>query len=195
MATTGILFVISAPSGAGKTTVARMVLDRIGAQHPITRIVTTTTRPTRPGERDGIDYNFLSKDEFLAKKNKGFFLETNLYDGHWYGSPASIVTDLPQGKSLLIVTDRNGARTLKKIIPSAVLIWIDVPDAATVAQRLGNRETQASATLQRRITIASAEMEEERHEKLFDHHVMNETLEKAVADVASIIKKSYISPR
>lgn len=195
MATTGILFVISAPSGAGKTTVARMVLDRIDTQYPITRIVTTTTRPTRPGEHDGIDYNFLSKDDFLAKKNKGFFLETNLYDGHWYGSPASIVTDLSKGKSFLIVTDRNGARTLKKLIPSAVLIWIDVPDTATVAQRLGKRETQASATLQRRIVIASTEMEEERREKLFDHHVMNETLEKAVADVANIIKKAYNSPR
>ncbi len=184
----GKLFILSAPTGGGKTTVATNVLDIIGQKYPFSRVITYTTRPQRPGEQNGIDYHFVTEADFLKKKAEDFFLETNHYDGKWYGSPRSIIDDLKKGKSFLAITDRNGARAWKRNIHEAVLIWLDVTDAAIIAQRLHKRG-DPEETIKRRIAIAAQEIAEEKQKHFFDHHVMNEDLQKAVEDVVEIISE------
>ncbi len=184
----GKLFILSAPTGGGKTTVATNVLHTVGQKHPFSRVITYTTRPQRPGEQNGVDYHFVTEADFLEKKDENFFLETNQYDGKWYGSPRSIIDDLKQGKSFLAITDRNGARAWKRNIPEAVLIWLDVSDVAIIAQRLHKRG-DPEETIKRRIVIAAQEIAEEKQEHFFDHHVMNEDLATAVRKVADIICK------
>jgi guanylate kinase len=182
----GILFILSAPTGGGKTTIAANVLQFIGEHYPFSRVITYTTRPMRPNEKNGIDYHFVSEEDFLRKKAADFFLETNNYDGKWYGSPRSICTDLEKGKSFLAVTDRNGAKAWKKNIPDAVLIWLDVPTATVIADRLRHRG-DPEEIVKRRAAIAAQEIEQERAEQLFDHHVMNDALESATSNVIKII--------
>jgi guanylate kinase len=182
----GKLFILSAPTGGGKTTVATNVLHIVGTTHPFSRVITYTTRLQRPGEQNGIDYHFVTETDFLKKKAENFFLETNQYDNKWYGSPRSIIEDLKQGKSFLAITDRNGARAWKRNIPEAVLIWLDVPNVAIIAQRLHKRG-DSEAVIKRRTAIAAQEIAEEKQEHFFDHHVMNEDLQKAIEDVVKIV--------
>jgi guanylate kinase len=183
----GILCVLSAPTGGGKTTVAAQVLENVGRLHPFSRVITYTTRPMRPTEKNGVDYHFVTEQEFLKKKAENFFLETNNYDGKWYGSPRSLCKEMAEGKSFLVITDRNGARSWKHAIPEAVLIWLTVPDASIIAQRLHQRGTDSEETIQRRIAIASHEIAEENKEHLFTYHVMNDNLATAVRNVTDII--------
>lgn len=184
----GKLFILSAPTGGGKTTVATNVLHIVGTKYPFSRVITYTTRAQRPGEQNGVDYHFVTEADFLKKKAEDFFLETNQYDGKWYGSPRSIIQDLKQGKSFLAITDRNGARAWKRNIPEAVLIWLDVPDVTIIAQRLHKRG-DPEETIKRRAAIAAKEIAEEKQEHFFDHHVMNKDLQKAIEDVVKIVSE------
>jgi guanylate kinase len=184
---TGKLFVISAPTGGGKTTVARRVLQQIGNLMPISKVITYTTRQPRSNELPDIDYHFVTAKEFLAKKEQGFFLETTTYDTAWYGSPASIKTDLAKGKSFIMVTDRPGACVLKTLVPEAVLIWITVPSPAVIAQRLEQRGTESAEQLKRRLALATQEITIEREEPIFAYHVVNDNLETTANEVIAII--------
>jgi len=184
----GFLFVISAPTGAGKSTIAKSVLQLLGPSLPISRVITYTTRPARAKEHNGVDYHFLTPTEFEQKKQDTFFLETTTYDGNWYGSPRSICDDLQTGASFLIITDRAGAKSLKALLPDIVLIWIDVPDANAIKQRLSTRDRDGQQDLQRRVDIAIHEMRQEQRETIFDYHVMNGNLNRAIDDVATIIR-------
>jgi guanylate kinase len=184
----GKLFILSAPTGGGKTTVATNVLHIVGTKYPFSRVITYTTRLQRAGEQNGTDYHFVTEADFLKKKAEDFFLETNQYDGKWYGSPRSIIDDLKKGKSFLAITDRNGARAWKRNSPEAVLIWLDVSDVAIITQRLHKRG-DPEETIKRRIAIAAQEIAEEKQEHFFDHHVMNEDLATAVRKVTDIICK------
>jgi guanylate kinase len=183
----GVLFILSAPTGGGKTTIATNVLGIVGKQYPFSRVITYTTRPMRPGEKNGIDYHFVTEKDFLEKKEANFFLETNNYDGKWYGSPRSVCTGLEQGKSFIAVTDRNGAHAWKKNIPDAVLIWLTVPDAAIIAQRLRKRGTDSEEVIQRRIKLAAQEIAEEQKERFFSHHVMNDDLQRTINTTVRIV--------
>jgi guanylate kinase len=184
---TGKLFVVSAPTGGGKTTVVRRVLQHISSLMPISKVITYTTRQPRSNETPGIDYHFLTGKEFLAKKEQDFFLETTTYDNAWYGSPASIKVDLARGKSFIMVTDRPGACLLKTLIPEAILVWITVSSPAIIAQRLEQRGTESVEQQQRRLAIATHEIEIEREEPIFDYHVVNDDLGTAVNEVITII--------
>ena len=119
------------------------------------------------GEVNGLDYNFLSIDEFKCRINQGFFLETTEYAGNFYGSPASIINDLEHGISYLMITDRPGALVIKKLVPSAVLIWLVVPDLQTLRQRLENRGTDSPEVIARRLALAEQEMSQEEKEPAF----------------------------
>ena len=183
----GRLFVLSAPTGAGKTTIAKAVLAKIGAQLPISKVITYTTRPPRPQEINGKDYHFVAINDFLSQKNAGFFLETTVYDKHWYGSPKSILSELSTGKSFLIVTDLPGAHTIKAKAPETILIWLDVPNKKTLIERLTNRGGTDQQALQQRIDLAQQEMAQEKKDRFFAHHVMNETIDDAAHTVTNII--------
>ena len=99
----GKVFVISAPSGTGKTTLVKETINRLNNQYDISKVITYTTRNLRTGEINGKDYHFISHDDFLQKEKDGFFLEITKYDNQKYGSPASILTDIQLGKSFIIM--------------------------------------------------------------------------------------------
>ena len=101
----GKLFVVSGPSGVGKTTIVRQAIERLSKDYDIERIVTYTSRPPREGEEPGQDYIFISSDEFKQKQQDRFFLETNEYENHSYGSPMPSTQDMELGKSFIMILD------------------------------------------------------------------------------------------
>ena len=183
----GKLFVISAPTGAGKTTIINQALQQLPPSS-FTRVVTWTTRPPRPGEQQDVDYHFLSEKEFIQKEAVGFFLETSCYADNRYGSPMTTIDQIKQGISFFLITDRAGALGIKKIYPPAILIWIDVPSEQDLYNRLQNRNGSAKE-IEKRFKIAKQEREIEQKEQKFDYHLMNDKLEQAVNDFVWIIKK------
>ncbi len=184
---TGRLFVISASSGAGKTSLVTQALKQLKKDHDISRVVTYTTREPRPNEVNGTDYHFISSEDFNKKNYEDFFLETSeMYDSS-YGSPASINTELKRGKSLIIITDRSGARALAKEVPSSILIWITVPDFDTLKQRMKSRGTEDAKQTEKRLKLAQQEMDEEQKQPLFQYHLVNDEFDRALAELMLII--------
>jgi guanylate kinase len=183
----GKLFVISAPSGAGKTTIVNLALDQLQETHNIERVITCTSRKPRGGEIDKQDYNFLSREEFEQKLNDGFFIEHAIYANNYYGSPISILDDMKKGKSFFSVIDLAGAKQVSTKVPQAIFIWISPPNMETLAKRLKNRGTETDEQIERRLNAAIKEMEEEKALKLFQHHIINNKLEVAVEELVTII--------
>ena len=189
----GRLFIVAAPSGAGKTSVVTNVISKLKQTIPIERVITLTTRPQRPGEVDGVDYYFLSKEEFLRRKDEGFFLETTKYNDHYYGSPISMIQDMQNGKSFIIITDTTGANNFKKnIMPNVVTIWITISDIQELRRRLENRKTDSPEMVEKRLEIARHEIEREAKEKSFNYHVQNNNLDNAVNEIIKIIKQNLV---
>ena len=182
----GKLFVISASSGAGKTSLVNNAIKRLAPDIDIKRVVTYTTRAPRPHEVHGQDYYFISHDEFNKKLKEGFFLESSTYDGHQYGSP-QVQYDLLQGTSLLLITDRAGAKEVHRQIGQAVLIWILAPDVETLKQRMISRETETHTQIERRLKIAIQEMEEENKQHFFEYHLVNDDFERSLEELILII--------
>ena len=184
----GKLFIISSPTGGGKTTIVTAVLNRLQGEIPIRRIVTSTTRQPRCNEINEVDYNFITKDEFIKQSKAGKFLETNEFAGEFYGSPISIIADLKAGKTLIIITDRLGAESLQLLIPESVLIWITVSDIKLIKERLRKRDELSKTKTEHRGQIAQKEFEQEKMEHFFKYHVLNDVLEDAIQQTISIIK-------
>jgi len=174
--------VVSAPSGAGKTTIAHEMLRRIPE---LEFSVSATTRPRREGEVDGRDYFFLSKEEFRRRVSRGEFTEWEEIYGEYYGTlNAEIERAQRAGRRLLFDIDVNGALSIKKRYPSALLIFIAPPSVETLLHRLRARHTEDEATLARRMARVPMEM---RKGDLFDVRVVNDSLERAVSEVQKII--------
>lgn len=189
----GRLFIISAPTGGGKTTIAKRAFQFLTGKVPLEKVVTYTTRRPRLHEKDGIDYHFISKEDFTTKMDQGFFLETTSYDTNCYGCPRDILNDVAQGKSFILVTDRNGAKTIKKIYPPAVLVWFDVPSLDVLSERLQRRGRETGVELQRRLAIAAQEINAEEREALFDYHFLNDDLIAATTQLVQLIELSLAS--
>ncbi len=190
----GKLFIISAPSGGGKTTLAHEVRRRMaGTELAVERVVTTTTRPSRPNERDGVDYHFLSDAEFAKQKEAGGFLETTTYHDYSYGSPASIVDQMKTGRSFLMATDRPGAKEIAGKVAGVVTIWLTVPSVDVLRPRLERRGAQSVEQIEGRLELARKEMAEEAEEKLFQFTVVNDDFDTAVEEVMTIIKLEFVS--
>jgi guanylate kinase len=178
----GTLFILSAPSGAGKTTLAKALVDALPA---VAISVSHTTRPKRPGERDGIDYIFVSDAGFLASVEAGEFLEHAQVFGNRYGtSRAAVERLLQQGKDVILDIDWQGARAVKKAMPQAKSIFILPPSRDALAQRLAGRGQDSTAVIERRMRAAISEME---HYKEFDYQVVNDDFAAALADLKAII--------
>jgi guanylate kinase len=178
----GTLFILSAPSGAGKTTLAKALVD---ASPDVAISVSHTTRPKRPGERDGIDYIFVSDAEFLASVEAGEFLEHAQVFGNRYGTSRTAVERLlQQGKDVILDIDWQGARAVKKAMPQAKSIFILPPSRDALAQRLAGRGQDSTAVIERRMRAAISEME---HCKEFDYQVVNDDFAAALADLKAII--------
>jgi len=180
------LFVISAPSGCGKTTIVKAILDR----HPEFRFsVSATTRRKRDEEIDGRDYFFLSTVDFQRRIDAGEFAEWEGFFGNRYGTLKSQIQDaLVTGMSMIFDIDVKGGLSIKRLYPrDAVTIFIEPPSLEILRQRLSRRGTETPQQFQ--IRLARVEMEL-REGKSFTYHVVNDILEKAIADVDAIIEDS-----
>ncbi len=178
----GIVFVVSAPAGTGKTTlVKKLVLEFPDA---LVHGITCTTREKRAVESHGEDYHFVSKEEFLEKKEKGEFLEdANIY-GYSYGTlRKTVVENQQKGKHVILVIDTQGAMQIKKVMP-AVFIFISPPSLEIQKMRLQERKTETLDDLTKRLTLAKQEitLAEE-----YDYHIINDKLDVAYDVLRSII--------
>jgi guanylate kinase len=189
----GRLFIISAPSGAGKTTLTNALLDDMRPAYALERVITYTTKSPRPGEVHGKDYYFVSVAEFEQKIQEGFFIEWSGAYGNYYGSPSSILDSLAQGTSFIMILDRAGARALQGKIADAVLIWIRIDRIDILHERLIKRGQDSEAQIVRRLALAQQEVEEEAQNRLFQHHIINDIFEVAVENIKNIIKESGVA--
>lgn len=189
----GKLFVISGPSGVGKTTLASVMFAKLGRTHNLSRVITYTTKSPRVGEQNGVDYHFISVLEFESKLASGFFIEYSKAYGHYYGSPKSIITELGFGKSFLLVVDKLGAQSIKRQYQPAVLIWLTPPSIAELAKRLGNRATDSVVEIEKRLLIARDELATSAEKTQFDYIIENNELAKSISNLLLILKAEISS--
>lgn len=190
----GTLFVVSAPTGGGKSTVVTQALQGLEKKFPISRIVTYTTRPSRPGENPGVDYHFVSKELFKKLQSENKFAEITQYNNNFYGSPRDFLLQLDEGKSFIAITDRAGVVFYKNLCPDAILIWIAPPSLEVLQQRLKLRGSETAASLQQRLALAEKELALEQASPLCSHHIINDQLPSAVNQLVEIVE-SYLGER
>lgn len=178
----GRLFILSAPSGTGKTTVSNHVLRKVPR---IVRSISATTRPPRRGERDGRDYRFVSREAFLRMRAKGEFLEWAEVHGQLYGTPRRALREAARaGNDLLLVIDVQGAAKIRRNGVASVGIFLLPPSWAVLRRRLERRATEQGVLLRRRLADARREIGERSR---YDYWVVNDSLADAVQEVAAII--------
>lgn len=186
------VFVISAPSGAGKTTVIKNFLSRHTNDFEVS--VSVTTRQPRPGEEDGKDYFFYTKERFLSGIRKGLFLEHAKVVGNYYGTLKSTVRSiLKRGKNVIMDVDVQGAANIKKALKNkAVTVFIMPPSFEELQHRLYNRKTDAPDVIERRLKLAKKEL---KARSKYDYIVINKDVAEAGAFLDCILKleqfKSY----
>lgn len=179
----GLLIVVSGPSGAGKDTICHKLIKE---NSNIWMSVSMTTRKPRPLEKEGVDYFFVSSEEFLNKIKDNTFLEYASYNDNYYGTPKDKVEEkLNEGKDVILVIDINGAINIKKIIPSALFIFIMPPDMETLKNRLIGRKTESKDKVVQRFITAYNEVN---NYKKYNYVVVNDKVEDAVNKVKSIIQ-------
>lgn len=179
----GRLFVISGPSGAGKSTVIRSLLAR---EPELVLSVSDTTRPARPGERRGIEYNFVSREDFFGKRDRGEYLESAEVYGHLYGTPRIPVEHhLANGRDVLLEIDIQGAAMVKRAMPEAVLVFIEPPSLDELSARLRGRGTEDPDSLSRRMRASYDEL---KAKGTYDHIVVNDDLGRATGDLVRILE-------
>jgi len=179
---TGKLFVISAPSGAGKTTLVKRI---VAARPDLKFSISYTTRQARPGEKNSVDYFFLDRDEFERMRNDGAFLEHAEVFGNFYGTGRQQVSDLcAAGQDVLLEIDWQGARQVMANDPNCTSIFILPPSTGELEQRLRGRATDSEEVIQRRLGEAVADIS---HWTEFDHAVINEDLDLAATELLAIL--------
>ena len=184
---TGQLVIVSAPSGAGKTTLVRLLLEKDAA---ISLSISTTTRAPRPGEQDGREYHFVSVPQFVERRERGEFLEWAEVHGNFYGtSQRWIGEQLQAGRDVLVEIDWQGAQQVREVFPEAIGVFILPPSMDILKQRLAGRGTDSAEVIARRIAAAQAEM---RHVDEFDYVIINDDLQKALAELVSVVGASRL---
>jgi guanylate kinase len=182
MARTGQLYVMSAPSGAGKTSLVKAMLK---ARPELAVSVSHTTRKPRPSEQDGREYHFVSKDEFRRLIAAGAFLEhADVFDNHYGTGRKEVAAQLAAGRSVLLEIDWQGARQVRKGMPGCISIFILPPSRAALEERLRSRKTDSDEVIARRLRDAATDMS---HCPEFDYAVVNDRFDEAVAELLSII--------
>ncbi len=185
----GKLIVFAAPSGTGKSTIAKAILE---AFPNISFSVSATTRPIREGEQNGREYYFISKSEFEEKLQRGEFIEYSKHFDNYYGTLKSVAErTLSSGKHLLLDLDVHGSMAVKKLYgPRALLIFIKPPSLEVLRSRLMTRRTETPEAIQRRLERAEYEMS---FCNQFDAVVVNDSLQTAIDEVKSLISKFIYS--
>jgi len=185
---TGNLYVVAAPSGAGKTTLVRLLLER----EPAVRLsISWTTRGPRPGEVHGREYHFTTVDEFQAMISRQEFLEWAEVHGNFYGTSKKWIADrLAEGSDVLLEIDWQGAQQVRSLFPGAIGIFILPPSMEELTRRLTGRGTDAPEVIERRLAAARAEM---RHVGEFDYVIVNDQLEQALDDLCAVVRAARLS--
>ena len=189
-----LLVVLSGPSGVGKDAALAELKELDRRWH---FVVTATTRPQRPGERDGVDYIFLDTETFLAMKERDEFLECAQVYGQWYGVPRSqVLQGFQEGKDVILKIDVQGAETVRRLAPGALFIFMLPASFEELRQRLAGRMTESSPEMDLRLKTAGEEMKRAAE---FDYRVVNRDgdLARAVAEIDAIItaEKCRTDPR
>jgi len=187
----GKLFIVSAPSGAGKTTLVDEVLGRLRPNYSIDRLVTYTSRAKRDGEEDGKDFHFISSLEFEMKIKNGFFIEWSNEYGHYYGSPSNVKGDLYKGDSKILVIDRKGAKQVIEQLSDSILIWIYTKNAAILRQRLVARGLNTEEQIEARLKLAKVELEQEAKNPFYRHHILNDIFDNAANNLELIFLNEF----
>ncbi len=182
----GKLVVISGPSGVGKSTIVTQLLERTGVGFS----VSATTRQPRPGEIDGRDYKFVTKQQFQQMIANEQLLEWAEVFGQLYGTPAGPVKDaIEAGKNIVLDIDVQGAIQVHRVLPDATFVLISPPDEKTLASRLTSRATETPDSLARRLAKATDELNTATASGIYNENVINDDLEAAVAQVVNIVIK------
>ena len=176
------LLVLSSPSGGGKTTIARNLLQ---ARDDLGYSVSATTRPQRQGERDGVDYHFLTREEFLRRVEAGEFLEWATYGGNLYGTLREEIERIfARGRTAVLDVEIEGARQLRASYPNSLHLFVLPPSAEVLVERLVGRNSEAPGVLRERVTRAADELAAVAE---YDYAILNEDLVLAVSQVAAIL--------
>lgn len=186
----GNLFIVSSPSGGGKTTlIRRLIADPPGA--PLHFSVSHTTRPKRAGERNGREYHFVTAEAFRKMAARRAFLEHNLVHGRRYGtSRAEVLPLLERGEDVVLDIDVQGARDIRKAYPKAVFIFIVLPTLEELEIRLRLRGLDSEAEIRRRLRRARVEI---REAKRFQYVIVNDALERATSELQSIVRATRVT--
>jgi guanylate kinase len=183
----GTLFIVAAPSGAGKTTLVRKLLELDAA---VQLSVSYTTRTPRTGEQDGREYHFVDVAEFLAMRNRDEFVEWAEVHGNFYGTSRLWLADqIKAGRDVLLEIDWQGAQQVRKLFPEAVSIFILPPSLEELERRLRGRGTDSEDVIARRLTGAVGEM---RHVNEFDFAIINNNLDEALKDLAAAVRAARL---
>jgi guanylate kinase len=179
----GNLFIVAAPSGAGKTSLVRALLD---ADQAVKLSVSFTTRLPRVGEVEGRDYHFVSVDAFKAMRERGDFIESAEVHGNFYGTSRSwIAGKLDAGEDILLEIDWQGAAQVRSVLPAAIGIFILPPSMAALEERLRARAADSDEVISRRLAAAREEIA---HVAEFDYVIINERFDEAARDLVSIVR-------
>ncbi len=186
-ATTGTLYIVSAPSGAGKTSLVKALVD---AQPQVRVSVSHTTRAMRPGEVDGVNYHFVSREDFLARLERNEFLEHAEVFGNLYGTSQRWLEDtLAEGFDLILEIDWQGAQQVRRLMPQAKSIFILPPTQEALRQRLNNRGQDSDEIIDKRMREAVSEMS---HYVEYDYLVINDDFAHALIDLQSIFRSNQL---
>lgn len=185
--TTGKIVVISGPSGVGKSTICKRIVDEFKDRLYLS--ISATTRNRKTGEQDGVDYFFVSEEEFKKQFKAGNFLECAEVFGNFYGTPKDkVIQALGQGKIVLLEIDVKGAKAVKKLYPDAVLIFIMPPRQQELQQRILTRGRDEQTEVETRLAGANTEIEQ--GWLSYDFVIINDELESAVAETIQTIKNA-----
>ena len=185
----GKLFVITAPSGAGKTS----LIEALMRDDPSLKLsISYTTRAPRPGEKNAVDYHFVDDKTFLAMRERGEFLESAEVHGYRYGTSKKVITEaLARGEDLILEIDWQGARQVRAIYPQAVGIFILPPSVEELERRMRSRGQDAEEVIRRRVEAAREELT---HAGEFKYAIINKHFDTAKQELAEIIRKERANP-
>jgi guanylate kinase len=185
---TGLLFVITAPSGAGKSSlIAKLLADESG----LTLSVSYTTRPPRPGEQDGREYHFVDRPAFATMLERGEFLESAEVHGHHYGTSQKVIDEArARGRDLVLEIDWQGAEQVRRLYPESIGIFILPPSMAELERRLRTRAQDAVDVIRRRMRNAAEEMS---HAAEFKYAIINNNFDDARLDLRAVVRAERLA--
>jgi guanylate kinase len=179
------VFVITGPSGVGKGTLIKRLLERVPE---LALSVSATTRSPREGEEDGVDYHFLTEDQFQERRDAGDFLEFASYSGNHYGTLNSELDRcLESGRSVVLEIEVQGAQQVRQTRGDSIQIFIAPPDASVLRERLHGRGTDSAEAIDKRLQVAEQELGAQDD---FNHRIVNDDLDQAAGELESIVRTS-----